>query len=155
MLPGFRSGKIYVVGDTATLADNVEAFTITGKSNRPKLRGLLPEDLRRYYGIVLLPNILLNLLDDHVVILTLLPQGPDRTRVTCDWLFDPEVMALPTFDPMDAVEIFDIVNRQDWEVCELTQLNMASRAFKFGGIYVPAERHIRAFADFVLAKLEE
>ena len=155
LLPGFRSGNIYIVGDTATLADNVEAFTITGKSNRPKLKGLLPEDHRRYYGIVLLPNVLLNLLDDHIVILTLLPQGPDRTHITCDWLFDPEIMTLPDFNPMDAVAIFDIVNCQDWEVCELTQLNMASRAFKSGGIYVPAERHIREFIDFVLAKLQE
>ncbi len=155
LLPGFRSGQSYLEGEAATLADNAEAFTITGKSSRPKLKGLLPQDLRLYYGIVLLPNILLNLLDDHVVIHTLLPQGPDRTRITCDWLFDPEVMTLPNFDPMDAVEIFDLVNRQDWEVCELTQLNMASRAFKFGGIYVPAERHIRAFADFVLAELEQ
>src|SRR5438874_13746606 len=84
-----------------------EAFTITGKASRPPLPGLLPEDLRRYYGIVLTPNMLLNLLDDHVVIHTLYQEGPTRTRVTCDWLFDPQVMARPDFDPMDAVEIFD------------------------------------------------
>jgi len=31
---------------------------------------------------------------------------------------------------------------------------MTSKAYKSGGIYVPSERHIRAFADFVLEKLE-
>jgi Rieske 2Fe-2S family protein len=36
-----------------------------------------------------------------------------------NWLLDPKVMTSPGFDQMDAVEIFDIVNRQDWEVCEL------------------------------------
>ena len=155
LLPAFRSGKSdYLAGDAATLADTAEAFTITGKASRPPLYGLLPEDLRRYYGIVLTPNMLLNLLDDHVVIHTLYPEGPTRTRVTCDWLFDPEVMARPDFDPMDAVEIFDIVNRQDWEVCELAQLGMTSKAYKSGGIYVPSEQHIRAFADFVLERLE-
>ena len=82
------------------------------------------------------------------------PQGQTRTRVTCDWLFDPAVMARPDFDPVDAVEIFDIVNRQDWEVCELAQLGMTSKAYKSGGIYVPSEQHIRAFADFVLERLE-
>jgi len=35
-------------------------------------------------------------------------------------------MTRPDFDPMDAVEIFDVVNRQDWEVCELAQLGMTS-----------------------------
>jgi Rieske 2Fe-2S family protein len=154
LLPGFRSGKTYVEGDAAMLAEGAEAFTITGKASRPPLRGLLAEDRRRYYGIVLMPNVLLNLLHDHVVIHTLHPQGPERTRVTCDWLFDPEVMSRPNFDPMDAVEIFDIVNRQDWEVCELTQLSMPSKAFEHGGVYVPAEAHIRELADFVLEKLE-
>ncbi|MFL5586191.1 MAG: hypothetical protein ACJ8DI_00880 [Ktedonobacteraceae bacterium] len=69
-----------------------------------------------------------------------------------NWLLDPEVITSPDFDPMDAVEIFDILNHQ--EVCELAQLVMTSKAYKSGGIYVPSERHIRAFADFVLEKLD-
>ncbi len=150
LLPGFRSGKTYEDGDAATLAESAEAFTITGKASRPPLPGLLAEDLRRYYGIVLLPNMLLNLLDDHVVVHTLYPAEPKRTHVICQWLFDAQAMTRPDFDPMDAVEIFDLVNRQDWEVCELTQLSMTSKAFRSGGVYVPAERHIREFADFVL-----
>src|SRR5207253_3235258 len=89
LLPAFRSGRTYVEGDAATLADGAEAFTMTGKASRPPLPGLLPEDLRRYYGIVLLPNMLLNLLHDHVVIHTLVPEGVDRTHITCYWLFDP------------------------------------------------------------------
>ncbi len=156
LLPAFRAGiGDYVDGEAATLAESAEAFTMTGKASRPPLPGLLASELRRYYGIVLNPNMLLNLLDDHVVIHTLLPQGPDRTLVTCDWLFDAQTMAQPDFDPMDAVELFDIVNRQDWEVCELTQQSMRSRAFRSGGIYVPTENHIRKFVDFVLERLEE
>ena len=153
LLPGFRSGKSYAGSEAATLADNVEAFTITGKASRPPLRKLLAEDLRRYYGEVLLPNVLLNLFDDHVVIHTVWPEGPERTRVTCEWLFDPLIMAEPDFDPMDAVKIFDLVNQPDWEVCELTQQGMTSRAFQFGGVYVPAEQHMRAFVDFIREKL--
>src|SRR5947208_5872311 len=111
LLPAFRSGKSdYLAGDAATLAHTAEAFTITGKASRPPLPGLLPEDLRRYYGIVLEPNMLLNLVDDHVVIQTLWPQGAAGTRVTCDWLFDPEVMNRPDVDPMDAVELVYIVD---------------------------------------------
>jgi phenylpropionate dioxygenase-like ring-hydroxylating dioxygenase large terminal subunit len=117
------------------------------------LPGLLPRDLRRYYGVVLTPNVLLNLLDDHVVVHTLWPEGPTRTRVICDWLFDPEVMTRADFDPLDAVELFDIVNKQDWEVCELAQQGMTSKVYASGGVYVPAERHIRALADFILEKL--
>ncbi|HET9921710.1 MAG TPA: Rieske 2Fe-2S domain-containing protein, partial [Ktedonobacteraceae bacterium] len=59
LLPGFRSGKSYVAGEAATLAEGVEAFSITGKASRPPLHGLRPEDLRNYFGIVIRPNILL------------------------------------------------------------------------------------------------
>src|SRR5579883_2019461 len=152
LLPMYRTGRVDNDGG-ATQAESVEAFTITGKASRPPLPGLLPEDRRRYYGIVILPNMLVNLLDDHVVIHTLLPQEPGRTQVICEWLFDPGAMSQPGFDPMDAVEVFDIVNRQDWEVCEWAQLSMRSKAYKSGGIYVPAERHIRELADFIVAKV--
>jgi phenylpropionate dioxygenase-like ring-hydroxylating dioxygenase large terminal subunit len=155
LLPGFRSGKTYTEGDAAMLAGDVEAFTITGRASRPPLKGLLPEDLRRYVGEVLLPNVLINLLDDHVVVHTVWPERPDLSRVVCDWLFDPQITALPDFDPMDAVELFDIVNKQDWEVCEMTQQGMASKAFRSGGVYVPIEQHIRELVDFVLEKLDQ
>src|SRR6266700_1778966 len=155
LLPAFRSGKAdYGAGEAATLVETAEAFTITGKASRPPLPGLSSEEQRSYYGIVVTPNVLLNLLPDHVVIHILCPQGPTHTRVECKWLFDPEVMRRTDFDPMDAVEIFDIVNKQDWEVCEMAQLGVISKAFAAGGIYVLIEWHIRAFADMVLEKLE-
>ncbi len=153
LFPGFRSGAIYEGDEAATLAASAQAFTMTGKASRPPLKGLLSGDERHYYGIVINPNVLLNLLPDHVVFHTVVPEGPERTRVTCTWLFDADVAAQADFDPMDAVELFDLVNRQDWEVCELTQQGMHSKAFAHGGIYIPAEQHIRAFADFVLKQL--
>ena len=154
VLPGFRSGKSYIGGDAATLAHGIKSFSMTGKASRPPLKGLSPDEARKYYGEVLLPNVLINLLGDHVVAHTVWPIAPDRSLIVCDWLFDAGVVAAANFDPMDAVELFDIVNRQDWEVCEMTQKSMASRAFRNGGVYVPTERHIRAFADFVLEKLD-
>jgi len=81
--------------------------------SRPPLPGLLPEERRRYYGIVMLPNVCSTCStitgDAHTF-----SAGPDRTLITCDWLFDPGAMQAPDFDPMDAVAIFDLVNRQDW-----------------------------------------
>lgn len=155
LLPGYRSGNVYADGEAAKFAEGAEAFSITGKASRPHLKGLLPEDLRLYYGIELIPNVLMNLLDDHVLIHTLWPQGPAHTRIVCDWLFDADEVAKPGFDPMDAVEIFDLVNRQDWEMCELTQQGVRSRAYKNGGVFAPAEHHIRAFDDFILERLDQ
>jgi len=152
LLPTFRMGAIDD-GTGAEFAQHVEAFTITGKGSRPFLPGLLTEDLRRYYGFFAMPNAFLNLLSDHVVIDSLQPLGPALTRVTSAWLFDPAVMASVGFDPMDAVEILDLVNRQDWIVCELVQQGVTSKAFAPGGNYTPQEYHIRGFVDYILEKL--
>lgn len=40
-----------------------------------------------------------------------------------------------------------------WEVCEWVQASVRSRAFEAGGVYVPIERHIRGFNDWVLEQL--
>jgi glycine betaine catabolism A len=68
-------------------------------------------------------------------------------------LFSPEAIAHPDFEPRGAVDFWDLVNRQDWEICELTQLGVRSKSYRNGGMYAPFERHIRAFNDYVLAKL--
>jgi Rieske 2Fe-2S family protein len=156
LIPLYRSGKLFENGEMlegAALGENVEAFATTGKASRPPLPGLLPVDTRRYYGFLLLPNVFINLLSDHVAIDTLVPLAPDRTLVTSAWLFDPNEMAKPTFDPSDAVGVLDLVNRQDWEVCELAQQGVTSRAYVRGGNYAPDEHHIRGFVEYVLEKL--
>ena len=38
----------------------------------------------------------------------------------------------PDFDPSDAVEFWDMVNRQDWQVCELTQRGVGPRGYTAG-----------------------
>jgi Rieske 2Fe-2S family protein len=152
LLPMYRTGRVDA-DEGAVLADSVEAFTITGRASRPPLPGLQPEDCRRYYGFFALPNAFLNLLSDHVVIDSLHPVAPDRTIVTSQWLFEADEIAKPAFDPMDAVEILDLVNRQDWEVCELAQQGTTSRLMAAGGNYTPLEHHIRGFVEYVLARL--
>jgi Rieske 2Fe-2S family protein len=152
LLPAFRNGLAYQEGGTA-FADDVEAFTLSGKGSRPRLPGLTEAEERTYTGFVLWPNVLINLLPDHVILHTLLPETPTRSRVVCDWLFDAGEVAKPDFDPQDTVAVFDVVNRQDWQVCELAQLGMTSRAYATGGVYVPNERHIAVFRDLVTSKL--
>jgi len=154
LVPSFKAGVVSTHGDSgARLGDGVESLTATGKRKRPPLRGIDPEDLDRYYGMTTNPNLFLSFHPDYVLTHILQPLAPDRTRVICDWLFDPEAMRRPDFDPSDAVETWDLVNRQDWEACEMTQLGMSSQVYADGGIYAPLEVHIRRFNDYVLDKL--
>lgn len=47
-------------------------------------------------------------------------------------------MEPPGFDPSDAVEFWDLVNRQDWRICESVQRGMSARPFRYG-YYAPME----------------
>ena len=71
---------------------------------------------------------------------TLWPRGAGRTEVVCEWLFEPETMEREGFDPTDAVEFWDLVNRQDWHVCELSQLGLGSAGYT-PGRYTEVESH--------------
>jgi Rieske 2Fe-2S family protein len=154
LVPSFKAGVVSTYGGNgAELGAGVESLTPSGKLSRPPLRGLNPDDLHRYYGMTTNPNLFLSFHPDYVLTHILEPLAADRTRVICHWLFDPQTMQQPGFDPSDAVETWDLVNRQDWEACEMTQLGMSSRVYAEGGIYAPLEVHIHRFNEWVLGKL--
>jgi len=152
-LPQFRTGYGSISGDSpgATFASSVEGFSLSGKASRPPLPGLLPEDDRLFYGVILRPNAFVILVPDHVAFFRLEPVDVGHTRIVVDWLFDPAEVAKPTFDPSDAVEILDITNKQDFDACERCHLGMRSSAYS--GVLVPAEHIITDFYDWYLAAI--
>ena len=92
----------------------------------------------RHKGELVYPNLLLSLSAEHVAAFRLAPSGPTRTTVVCDLLFHPDAVESPAFDPTDVVEFWDLVNRQDWAICESVQRGMSSRAWT-GGWFAPME----------------
>ncbi len=107
-------------------------FTMTGTTRRAPFPGL-PEAARtRHLGELVLPNLMLSLSADHVAAFTVWPHDAGHTTVICDFLFLPGEIARADFDPMDAVEFWDLVNRQDWAICEQVQDGMRSRMFTYG-----------------------
>ena len=52
-----------------------------------------------------------------------------------------------------SVELFDRVNRQDFDACARTQPSMSSRAYRDGGVLVPSEHHIADFHGWLRARL--
>jgi Rieske 2Fe-2S family protein len=113
-------------------------FTLSGTSAREAFSTLNDDERVRHNGELIYPNFMLSLSADHVAAFCLWPQGPSRTHVICDFLFHPDEMEKKPFDPSDAVEFWDLVNRQDWAICEKVQDGMSSRAFRFG-YYAPME----------------
>jgi glycine betaine catabolism A len=118
--------------------DGAWTFTTTGTSHRDPFPGLDESERVRHKGELVYPNLLLSLSAEHVAAFRLLPHGPGSTTVVCDLLFHPDAIAADHFDPSDAADLWDLVNRQDWAICESVQRGMASRGWS-GGWFAPME----------------
>jgi phenylpropionate dioxygenase-like ring-hydroxylating dioxygenase large terminal subunit len=139
LVPAFAGG-----GADLTWEDGIPhregawTFTTSGTSTRQPFPDLDEAERVRHKGELVYPNLMLSLSAEHVAAFVLTPLSASRTRIVCDLLFAPEEVALPTFDPSDAADLWDLVNRQDWAVCESVQRGMTSRHYT-GGWYAPME----------------
>ena len=134
LIPAFRSGGGGDLDWDAGIPhrDGTYTFTLTGTTRRAPFPGLSASDRTRHRGELVLPNLMLSLSADHVAAFTLWPHDAGHTTVLCDFLFHPDEIARDDFDPSDAVEFWDLVNRQDWSICEQVQDGMGSRMFTAG-----------------------
>jgi glycine betaine catabolism A len=112
--------------------DGAYTFTTTGTTTRAPFADLDEDELVRHKGELAFPNLLISLSCDHVASFLLTPRGAGHTTIEFDLLFHPEAIADPSFDPSDAFDFWDLVNRQDWAICESVQRGMASRGFTQG-----------------------
>jgi Rieske 2Fe-2S family protein len=62
-------------------------------------------------------------------------------------------MSKADFDPGDAVDFWDLVNRQDWAICESVQRGMTSRVFQ-SGYYAPMESWSLDIRRYIGERLE-
>ena len=127
------------LGGFMTIAKG-QSLTMSGKACARPVGEIKGEDHARVFYYSIFPNMLLSLHPDYVMVHLIWPMSPDRTRVVCDWYFHPDAagMSDPGYNPKDAVEFWDMTNKQDWHVCELSQQGIASRAYQ-PGPYSPRE----------------
>jgi Rieske 2Fe-2S family protein len=90
------------------------------------------EEKNQVFYYTIFPNMLLSLHPEYVMVHQLWPQSPERTLIICDWLFHPDAFRRKDFNPADAIEFWDMTNKQDWHVCELSQQGISSRAYEPG-----------------------
>jgi Rieske 2Fe-2S family protein len=121
------------LGGYMILADDASSMTMTGRSCGIHVSPDLPvEDHDRVYYYSIMPNMLLSLHPDYAMFHVLWPVAVDRTRVSCSWLFHPATLANSEFRIDDGVQFWDMTNREDWHVCELSQQGVGSRSYTPG-----------------------
>jgi Rieske 2Fe-2S family protein len=109
-----------------------KSLTMSGNACALPIGCFGEQDVHLVFYYSLFPNMLLSLHPDYVMVHQLRPQSPERTLIFCDWLFNPEAFKRSDFEPDDAVKFWDMVNKQDWHVCELSEQGIASRAYEPG-----------------------
>ena len=146
---GWLGASMELAPGVATLSTRA---TVGAAPNRAALPGLDDGQRRQVLYYALLPAMLINLHPDYVVLYRLTARGPDRTDIACQWLMHPDELGRAGFDPTDAVEFWDVTNRQDWELSDRAQAGIASVGYR-PGPYSNREDMLIAFDRWVIGRV--
>jgi glycine betaine catabolism A len=153
LVPAFGGGGTDIDWDGGVPhREGAWTFTTSGTTDREPLPGLDEAERTRHKGELVYPNLLLSAAADHVAAFVLLPQSVDHTRIECLLLFHPSAVADPAFDPSDAGDLWDLVNKQDWAICESVQRGMSSRSYTHGW-FAPMEDDSADIRRWLLSRL--
>jgi Rieske 2Fe-2S family protein len=135
VVPAFRKGSVFQADREdggVGIAGGGTSFTRTGQSSLPLLPGLDEHDATSLYGCTVFPNMFIDVTGTGAIATALLPREAGHTSVVTEYLFRPEAIAEPGFDPSEVVEFAELVGHQDYVVCERVQRGVRSRAFTHG-----------------------
>jgi Rieske 2Fe-2S family protein len=127
-------------------------FTKTGTTQRRAFPGLDADEQVRHKGELLYPNLFISLACEHVAAFVLQPRSATHTSITCHFLFEPYELDKSDFDHRDASEFWDVVNRQDWVICESVQQGISARVHE-RGYYAPMEDFNLDIRRYVLERI--
>ncbi len=130
----------FLLGGPMQMSQATGSMTMSGHVCAP----ILQESGGVIHYYTLMPTMFLSLFPDYVMTHRLNPLSPTETKVICEWFFAPNAQAEATFNPQDAISFWDMTNRQDWEVCALTQKGVQSQAY-IPGPYSNLESMLAAF----------
>ena len=127
-------------------------FTMSGTTNRKPFPGLNKYEKERHFGQALYPNLLISLAMDHVAIFIIKPTTEKITEIEFRILFHSDEISNDDFDPSDTFELWDITNKQDWDICERVQRGMSSKGFE-QGYYAEMEDENLNVKNYIETKL--
>lgn len=135
-----------ILGGPMQLADGFETVSSDGKLVADVFENLDERQRKSIYYYTVFPNMFVSAHPDYIMIHQLMPVDVGNTRIQCHFL----TMGKNGSNSIDrAWQMWDTVNRQDWNVCELTQQGVNSPAFQPGPysslepMLVAFDRHYR------------
>ncbi len=149
IVPTFRTGSTSdsnrIDGGVLTTTGGT-SYSPESKGRNAILPGMTEEQAHSIFGSRVFPNMWIDLAGSNAVVGRLVPEGPTQTRVLMDYLFLIEDIASDGFDPEPVVEFVELVNRQDYAVCERVQRGVTSRGFSHG-VYPALDESVHGFNE--------
>ena len=130
-----------------------DSITATGKLCCPPIKNICGDNLKKVYYYSIFPNLLLSLHPEYVMYHTVWPDGVDRCKVYCTWLFEKGVLNSNEHQIQDAIDFWDITNKQDWQISELSQLGIQSKKYA-PAPYSGQESLLAAYDNYYLKKIK-
>jgi glycine betaine catabolism A len=115
-----------------------ESATMSGRACGLPLAELSGGDRNRAWYYTLFPTMMLSVHPDYAVFYTVQPVSPAESVVSCEWMVHPGSPTSDGYNIEDAEEFWDRTNRQDWDICERSQLGVSSSRYE-PGPYSPRE----------------
>jgi Rieske 2Fe-2S family protein len=135
-------------GGAMGFRDGVETMSMDGRRRRAYLPGLTEAQRQQVVYFAIYPNLLLSLHPDYVMTHTLWPRAHDRTEIVCEFHFHPSELASPDARIDDAVQFWDLTNKEDWWIAEQSQAGINSRVYT-PGPYSEREALLWSFDEIV------
>ncbi len=141
------------LGGYMTFNKNKESITKSGNLCCPILPDIEKKNENRVYYYSIFPNMLLSLHPEYVMFHTVWPNGYDQCTVECSWLFEKNIIDSSQYRPQEAIDFWDMTNKQDWHISELSQLGIQSTKY-FPAPYSGQESLLAAFDQYYLDKIK-
>jgi Rieske 2Fe-2S family protein len=129
------------------LREGAETWSEDGRSLGVQFQGLTEAERKAGQTYAMhLPSVFIVGHVDYVRTVTLLPLGPEQTRLTAEWLFPPQEM--PPKGLENILGFGKQVLEEDAAVCEINQRGLHSRRHK-AGVLMPEEYDLHRFHRWV------
>ena len=135
VVPAYKKGWILEDGRDdggVSLADGRTTVALDPRLKLPLLPGVEDGETQSYYGALVYPTMFLDVDGSACLATAVFPTGPQSCLLVTEYLFSPEAVADPDFDPGPVVEFNELVIQQDNDACERVQRGVTSRAFEHG-----------------------
>ena len=140
VVPAYKKGDIFESGRSdggVSLADGRTAIVDDPRLRLPLLPGFKGtngegSDPESYYGAMVYPTMFLDVDGSSCLATAVFPTGPQSCRLVTEYLFSPEALDDPDFDPSPVVAFNERVTQQDNDACVRVQRGVKSRAFEHG-----------------------